>query len=115
MEVLWFASFAKPEHCLPKIQRRQGERTGVNEQFIDLNYQATTGHSDYFNAQRGIFGNAESAAMQKKSVIAAGASNDPLAQTFVLGLMVIGMMIVGAVFLYFVTDGLLWLEGYVRD
>jgi hypothetical protein len=30
-------------------------------------------------------------------------------------LAVIGMMIVGAVFLYFVTDGLLWLEGYVRN
>jgi hypothetical protein len=30
-------------------------------------------------------------------------------------LTVIGMMIVGAVFLCFVTDGLLWLEGYVRD
>jgi hypothetical protein len=29
--------------------------------------------------------------------------------------MVIGMIIVGTVFLYFVTDGLLWLEGYVRD
>jgi hypothetical protein len=28
--------------------------------------------------------------------------------------MVIGMMIVGAVFLYFATEGLLWLEGYVR-
>jgi hypothetical protein len=26
--------------------------------------------------------------------------------------MVIGMMIVGAGFLYFVTEGLLWLEGY---
>jgi hypothetical protein len=25
------------------------------------------------------------------------------------------MVIVGAVFLYFVTDGLLWLEGYVRN
>jgi len=30
-------------------------------------------------------------------------------------LVVLGMMIVGAVFLYFVTDGLLWLEGYVRN
>jgi hypothetical protein len=29
--------------------------------------------------------------------------------------LVIGVMIVGAVFLYFVTGGLLWLEGYVRD
>jgi hypothetical protein len=27
-------------------------------------------------------------------------------------LVVIGTMIVGAVFLYFATDGLLWLEGY---
>jgi hypothetical protein len=27
-------------------------------------------------------------------------------------LTVIGMMIVGAVFLYFATEGLLWLEGY---
>jgi hypothetical protein len=27
--------------------------------------------------------------------------------------MVIGMIIVGAGFLYFVTEGLLWLEGYV--
>jgi hypothetical protein len=26
--------------------------------------------------------------------------------------MVIGMMIVGAGFLYFATEGLLWLEGY---
>jgi hypothetical protein len=39
----------------------------------------------------------------------------PLRETLLLGLAVIGMMIVGAVFLYFVTDGLLWLEGYVRD
>jgi hypothetical protein len=30
-------------------------------------------------------------------------------------LVVIGTMIVGAVFLYFVTEGLLRLEGYVRD
>jgi hypothetical protein len=30
-------------------------------------------------------------------------------------LVVIGMMIVGTIFLYFATDGLLWLEGYVRD
>jgi hypothetical protein len=29
-------------------------------------------------------------------------------------LVVIGMMIVGAVFLSFVTEGLLWLEGYIR-
>jgi hypothetical protein len=39
----------------------------------------------------------------------------PLRETLLLGLVVIGMMIVGAVFLYVVTDGLLWLEGYVRD
>jgi len=37
----------------------------------------------------------------------------PLREIFLLGLMVIGMMIVGAGFLYFVTEGLLWLEGYV--
>jgi hypothetical protein len=29
--------------------------------------------------------------------------------------MVIGMMIVGAGFLYFVTEGLLWQEGYVMN
>ena len=34
----------------------------------------------------------------------------PLRESFLLGLMVIGMMIVGAGFLYFVTEGLLWLE-----
>ena len=39
----------------------------------------------------------------------------PLRERLLLGLVVIGMMIVGAVFLYFVTEGLLWLEGYVRD
>jgi len=39
----------------------------------------------------------------------------PLRETLPLGLVVIGTMIVGAVFLYFVTDGLLWLEGYVRN
>ena len=39
----------------------------------------------------------------------------PLRQTLLLGLVMIGMMFVGAVFLYFVTEGLLWLEGYVRD
>ena len=39
----------------------------------------------------------------------------PLRESLLLGLTVIGMMIVGAVFLCFVTDGLLWLEGYVRD
>jgi hypothetical protein len=38
----------------------------------------------------------------------------PLRESLLLGLMVIGMMIVGAVFLYFATEGLLWLEGYVR-
>jgi hypothetical protein len=37
-----------------------------------------------------------------------------LRETLLLGLVVIGMTIVGAVFLYFVTEGLLWLEGYVR-
>ena len=39
----------------------------------------------------------------------------PLRETLLLGLVVIGTMIVGAVFLYFVTDVLLRLEGYVRD
>ena len=39
----------------------------------------------------------------------------PLRENLLLGLVVIGMMIVGTVFLYFATDGLLWLEGYVRD
>jgi hypothetical protein len=39
----------------------------------------------------------------------------PLRERLLLGLVVIGMMIVGAVFLSFVTEGLLWLEGYVRD
>ena len=39
----------------------------------------------------------------------------PLRETLLLGLVVIGTMIVGAIFLYFVTEGLLWLEGYVRD
>jgi hypothetical protein len=39
----------------------------------------------------------------------------PLRESLLLGLTVIGMMIVGAVFLYFATDGLLWLEGYVRN
>ncbi len=39
----------------------------------------------------------------------------PLRESLLLALVVIGMMIVGAVFLYFVTEGLLWLEGYVRD
>jgi hypothetical protein len=32
-----------------------------------------------------------------------------------LTLRLIGMMIVGAAFLSLVTEGLLWLEGYVRD
>ena len=36
----------------------------------------------------------------------------PLRESLLIGLAVIGMMIVGAVFLYFVTEGLLWLEGY---
>ena len=36
----------------------------------------------------------------------------PLRESLLLGLTVIGMMIVGAVFLYFATEGLLWLEGY---
>jgi hypothetical protein len=36
----------------------------------------------------------------------------PPQESLLLGLAVIGMMIVGAVFLYFVTVGLLWLEGY---
>jgi hypothetical protein len=39
----------------------------------------------------------------------------PLRERLLIALVVIGMMIVGAVFLYFVTEGLLWLEGYVRD
>ena len=39
----------------------------------------------------------------------------PLRESLLLGLTVIGVMIVGGVFLCFVTDGLLWLEGYVRD
>ena len=38
----------------------------------------------------------------------------PLRENLLVGLVVIGMMIVAAVFLYFATDGLLWLEGYVR-
>jgi hypothetical protein len=36
----------------------------------------------------------------------------PLRESLLLGLTVIGMMIVGALFLYFATDVLLWLEGY---
>ena len=36
----------------------------------------------------------------------------PLRESLLLGLVVIGMMIVGAVFLYCATEGLLWLEGY---
>ena len=39
---------------------------------------------------------------------------EPLRESLLLGLTVIGMMIVGAVFLYFATEGLLWLEGYFR-
>jgi hypothetical protein len=38
-----------------------------------------------------------------------------LREKLLLGSVVIGMMIVGAVFLSFVTEGLLSLEGYVRD
>ena len=38
----------------------------------------------------------------------------PLRESSLLGLTVIGMLIVGAVFLYFATEGLLWLEGYFR-
>jgi hypothetical protein len=33
-------------------------------------------------------------------------------EKLLLGSVVIGMMIVGAVFLYLITEGLLWLEGY---
>jgi hypothetical protein len=36
----------------------------------------------------------------------------PLRESLLLGFMVIGMMIVGAGFLYLATEGLLWLEGY---
>ena len=36
----------------------------------------------------------------------------PLRESLLLGFMVIGMMLVGASFLYLVTEGLLWLEGY---
>ncbi len=39
----------------------------------------------------------------------------PLREKLLLGSMVIAMMIVGAFFLSFVTEGLLSLEGYVRD
>jgi hypothetical protein len=39
----------------------------------------------------------------------------PLRESLLLGLTVIGMMIVGAVFLYFATEGLLWLEEYFGD
>jgi len=35
----------------------------------------------------------------------------PLRESLLLGFMVIGMMLVGAGFLYLVTEGLLWLEG----
>ncbi len=38
-----------------------------------------------------------------------------LREKLLLGSVVIGMMIVGTVFLSFVTEGLLSLEGYVRD
>ena len=36
----------------------------------------------------------------------------PLRESLLLGLGMIGLMIVGAVLLYLVTEGLLWLEGY---
>jgi hypothetical protein len=36
----------------------------------------------------------------------------PLRESLLIALVMIGMMIVGAVFLYFATDVLLWLEGY---
>jgi hypothetical protein len=39
----------------------------------------------------------------------------PLRESLLLGLTVIGMMIVGAVLLSFLTEGLLCLEGYVHD
>ena len=45
--------------------------------------------------------------------IIAQSQSRPLRESFSLGLMVIGMRIVGAGFLYFVTEGLLWLEGCV--
>jgi hypothetical protein len=35
-----------------------------------------------------------------------------LRESLLITVVMIGMMIVGAIFLYFVTDGLLWLEGY---
>ena len=36
----------------------------------------------------------------------------PLRESLLIAFVMIGMMIVGAVFLYFATDVLLWLEGY---
>jgi hypothetical protein len=39
----------------------------------------------------------------------------PLRESLLLGLVVIGMMIVGAVFLYFVAEGLLWLESAISS
>ena len=36
----------------------------------------------------------------------------PLRESLLIALVMIGMMIVGAAFLYFATDVLLWLEGY---
>ena len=36
----------------------------------------------------------------------------PLRESLLIALVTIGMMIAGAVFLYFATDVLLWLEGY---
>ena len=39
----------------------------------------------------------------------------PWRESLLLGLAVIGLIIVGAIFLYFVTAGLLWLEGYASN
>jgi hypothetical protein len=36
----------------------------------------------------------------------------PLRESLLIALVMIGMTIVGALFLYFATDVLLWLEGY---
>jgi hypothetical protein len=35
-----------------------------------------------------------------------------VSESLLLGFILIGMMIIGVGFLYFVTEGLLWLEGY---
>ncbi len=53
-------------------------------------------------------------ARTSQSRIITHSQSRPLRESFLLGSMVIGMMSVGAVFLFFVTEGLLWLEGYVR-